>query len=139
MYILDTNIISELVRPQPNPGVVDWINARATTSLYTTSITKAELYFGIGIMSEGKRKQGLQQAIDTMLRTGLQYRVLGFSETSAIHFAEIAAQRTLFGRPISTADAQIAAICREHRFTLVTRNTPDFMDCGIELLNPFTD
>jgi predicted nucleic acid-binding protein len=137
MYILDTNIVSELVRPTPYRGVVDWIHARATTALYTTAVTQAELFYGIAIMPDGKRKDGLKRAINIILIEGFQQRILTFSEASAVYFAEIAAQRIKMGRPMAMADAQIAAICREYRYALVTRNISDFSDCEIELVNPF--
>lgn len=137
MYILDTNIVSELVRPAPDPGVVAWIQSRATSSLYLTAISQAELLYGIAIMPDGRRKDGLQQAIRAILRDGFDQRILHFTGKSAVHFAEIASRRVHVGRPIAMADAQIAAIAREYRYTLVTRNIADFRDCDIALINPF--
>lgn len=137
MYLLDTNIISELIRPRPDKNVIAWVNRQPLQLLYTTAISKAELYYGIRLQPEGKRKEQLSKAVNELFRDGLDPRVLGFDSRSTEFFAEIASSRRFAGLPISTADAQIAAICRQHQMTLVTRNTSDFSGCGIEIVNPF--
>lgn len=137
MFIIDTNILSELVRPNPDSNVVSWLHQQPLNLLFTTAITKAELYYGTNIMPVGQRRDELRKAIDTILHTGFQNRILEFNSNSAMHFAEVASVRKKAGQPISTADAQIAAICREYSYTLVTRNTSEFNQCDIKLINPF--
>lgn len=137
MYVLDTNIISELMRPQPNPGLLAWMEDKSIDTLFTTSINLAELYYGIELQQEGKRLQMLRQSMDEIIHKGLRGRILHFDHDSALIYAQIAARRRVLGRPISIADAQIAAITRLHRMIFVTRNTTDFTDCDLELINPF--
>jgi toxin FitB len=137
MYVLDTNIISELMRPQPNLGLVAWMEDKSIDTLFTTSISLAELYYGIELQQEGKRLQKLRQSMDEIIHKGLRRRILHFDHEAALLYAQIAAKRRSHGRPISIADAQIAAITRLHRMILVTRNTTDFTDCDLELINPF--
>lgn len=139
MYVLDTNIISELIRPRPNGGVVQWVDTQPLSSLYTTAVTKAEIYYGLHILPMGKRRGDLEQALHQFFSAGLQNRILEFNSTSAMEFAMIASYRRKAGIPISNADAQIAAICSQHGFQLVTRNVSDFAECGIEVMNPFTE
>ena len=139
MYVLDTNIISELIRPRPNEGVIQWVGNQSLSNLYTTAVTKAEIYYGLHILPKGKRRTDLEQALHQIFRAGLQHRILEFNSTSAMVFAMIASNRRKSGIPISNADAQIAAICSQHGFQLVTRNASDFADCGIEVINPFVD
>ena len=138
MFILDTNIISELMRPEPNPGLESWIASKPIDSLYTTSITIAELYFGIECQDEGKRKLWLRQSVTEIIEKGLLGRILSFDQESALIYAQIAARRRTQGRPISIADAQIASITYLHQMILVTRNTSDFHDCKVEVINPFS-
>jgi toxin FitB len=139
MYVLDTNIISELIRPRPNDGVVQWIGNQSLSYLYTTAVTKAEIYYGVHILPEGKRRTALERALNQIFNTGLQNRILEFNSNSAMAFAMIASNRKKAGIPISNADAQIAAICSQHGYQLVTRNVSDFVVCGIEVINPFSD
>lgn len=138
MYILDTNIISELIRPKPDNNVIEWVKHQPLDHLYTTAISKAELYYGIQLQSDGKRKVQLLNAINEIFQYGLNSRVLGFDSRSAEYFPDIALARRLAGQPISTADAQIAAISKQYQMLLITRNINDFTGCGIELLNPFS-
>lgn len=137
MYILDTNIISELIRPQPDKNVIGWISRQPLQRMYTTAITKAELYYGVLLQPDGKRREQLSNAIDVILKSGFDGHILSFDTISSEYFAEIAAIRRSIGKPISHADGQIAAICNQHQMTLLTRNVSDFSDCGIELINPF--
>jgi hypothetical protein len=137
MYILDTNIISELMRPEPNSGLKTWIASKVIESLYTTSISISELYFGMEIQNEGKRKQWLRESLSDIIKNGLQSRILAFDQDAALIYAEIAVKRRGQGRPISISDAQIASIVRSYTMILVTRNISDFEDCKIEVINPF--
>lgn len=137
MFVFDTNIISELIRPQPNENVLRWVAQTSLLTLYITVITKAELYYGVLLQPDDKRREHLSNAIEVILNSGFDGRILNFDSISSEHFAEIASNRRNIGRPISHADAQIAAICKQHQMTLVTRNVSDFSDCGIDLINPF--
>lgn len=137
MYILDTNIISELIRPRPNGGVLQWVDTQSLSSLYTTAVTKAEIYYGLHILPLGKRRNHLEKALHHIFSAGLENRILEFDSISAMEFAKIASSRRKAGIPMSNADAQIAAICSQHGFQLVTRNDTDFAECGIKVINPF--
>lgn len=137
MIVLDTNVISELVRPAPNPSVLTRIRGFRDDELSTTSITEAELRRGLAEMPAGRVSTGLRQDLETMLEHKLGGRVLPFDSAAAKIYAVIIARRRAAGRPISAFDAQIAAIVRANRATLVTRDTRDFENCGFEVINPW--
>ncbi|HMQ65178.1 MAG TPA: type II toxin-antitoxin system VapC family toxin [Arachnia sp.] len=137
MIVLDTNVVSEVLRPAPDPTVVAWLGA-LTGDVAVTAVTLAELLAGVRRLSEGRRKSVLAEHIDAVLQT---YRdsgsILAFDEVAASHYADILAARERAGLPISTADAQIAAICRTRAATCATRNTKDFAHTGIDLVDPW--
>ncbi|QRZ15581.1 type II toxin-antitoxin system VapC family toxin [Paracoccus methylovorus] len=137
MIILDTNVLSEILRPAPEPHVLDWLAARDGTTIWLTAITEAELRHGVAILPEGKRREGLAAMIDQIIREDFAGRILPFDSPAAEAFAAIAAARRAMGRPILHADCQIAAIARAHGAIVATRNTADFADCGIDLINPW--
>ena len=137
MIILDTNVVSEILRPVPEQHVVDWLAAQDGAVIYLTAITEAELRHGVAILPEGKRREGLAAMIDQIVREDFAGRVLPFDSPAAEVFAVIGVARRAIGRPILQADCQIAAIARVHGATVATRNTPDFADCGINLINPW--
>lgn len=138
MIIIDTNVISELLRAKPKPAVEAWLGAQDGLSIYLTAISEAELRYGVEIMTNGKRRDALANAIDRILRDDMAGRILPFDSASARAYATIAATRRSAGTPISQADCQIAAIARAHNAPVATRNTPDFQGCGIQLINPWT-
>jgi len=138
MIIIDTNVISELIRPTPEPAVEAWLGEQDGLSIYLTAISEAELCYGVAIMTSGKRRDGLGIAIDRILRDDMAGRILPFDSAAARAYADIAATRRSAGKPISQADCQIAAIARAHKAPVATRNTPDFEGCGIDLINPWT-
>ncbi len=138
MIIIDTNVISELLRPTPEPAVEAWLGEQDGLSIYLTAISEAELRYGVAIMASGKRRDGLGVAIDRILRDDMAGRILPFDSAAARAYADIAARRRSAGKPISQADCQIAAIARAHTAPVATRNTPDFEGCGIDLINPWT-
>lgn len=138
MIIVDTNVISELLRPTPEPAVEAWLGEQDGLSIYLTAISEAELRYGVAIMTSGKRRDDLGVAIDRILRDDMAGRILPFDSAAARAYAEIAASRRSAGKPISQADCQIAAIARAHNAPVATRNTPDFEGCGIDLINPWT-
>lgn len=137
MIILDTNVISELVRATPSPAVVDWVDQQLVVDLHLASVTVAELLYGIARLPAGSRRSKLAEQVEAMITTDFQRRVLPFDLTAAPHYADIAATRATGGHPISAPDAQIAATCRSHGATLATRNTKDFDDTGITIINPW--
>ena len=130
MIILDTNIVSELLRPVPEPKVEAWLAAQDRGKVYLTAISEAELRYGMTILPDGKRRDALTEAVDAMLRGNFQGRILPFDST--------AAERRGAGRPISQFDCQITAIGRAQGATVATRNAKDFEGCGIEIIDPWT-
>ncbi len=137
MFVLDTNGVSELMRPAPDPVIASWVSERATSTLFLTTVTEVGLRFGLAVMPTGKRRDGLAGAFKRMLETGFANRVLPFDSVAARAYAEIAAARRRLGRPIPEADCQIAAIARSRGMAVATRNIRDFMDTGIEIPNPW--
>ena len=112
MIILDTNVLSELMRPKPSPRVVTWVAKQPATKIFTTSITEAEIFYGIELLTKGKRREGLLAAAEAVFAEDLAGRIFGFESDAARAFSKIAAHRRALGRPISQADAQIAAIAQ---------------------------
>lgn len=137
MIILDTNVLSELMRPKPSPWVVAWVAKQPATELFTTSITEAEIFYGIELLAKGKRRDGLLIAAEALFVEDLAGRVFGFESEDARVFSKIATDRRALGRPISHADAQIAAIAQVHRARLATRDIDDFEGCGIDVIDPW--
>jgi len=137
MTILDTDVLSELMRPSPSPRVVAWVAIQPATELFTTSITEAEIFYGIELLAKGKRREGLLVAAEAMFAEDLAGRVFGFESDAARSFSKITAERRALGRPISHADAQIAAIARMRSAKLATRNVEDFEDCGVDVVDPW--
>ena len=136
MIVLDTNVVSEAMRPEPTPEVVGWLNAQSAETLYLSSVTLAELLFGIGTLPAGKRKDRLSSALDRLL--GLfPGRVLPFNQEAARRYAEMAVAARAAGRPMPMADGYIAATAAAHGFAIATRNLSDFSDTGIELIDPW--
>jgi predicted nucleic acid-binding protein len=134
---LDTNVISELARQVPDPGVLSWLDSLEVADVVTTAVTAAELRYGVARLPGGHRKRELTAVIGSILAEDFQGRVLPFDERASARYAEIVIDRERAGRPISVADAQIAAICRDLGAILATRNTADFEETGIELINPW--
>ncbi len=137
MILLDTNVLSELMRLEPAQTVIDWIAGRPAASLYTTSITQAEILHGILLLPAGKRRSSFEKAANTMFDEDFVGRIVPFDTEAARFYAEIAAERHRRGRSISQFDAQIAAIARSTGATLATRNVADFDHCGINVVNPW--
>lgn len=138
MIVLDTNVVSELMRAAPAERVVDWVDRQSSIDLHLTAVCVAELFYGVARLPEGQRKIGLAEHIAAMLNEDFDHRVLPFDETAAAHYADIVVHRERVGRPISTVDAQIAATCRSHGAMLATRNVDDFTGTGIAIVDPWT-
>lgn len=139
MIALDTNVVSELMRPAPSPAVLKSLSKYSPHQVCTSSITVAEILYGIELLPTGKRKNELLAGAERLFRVVLGGRILVFDEAAAQNFSQIAVERRRHGRPISELDAQIAAVARVHDATLSTRNVGDFEGCGIRLVNPWVD
>ncbi len=137
MIVLDTNVISELFRPNPNSGVIDWLESQFADVVFTTAVTRGELFYGLNIMPEGGRRQTLLSGVQRIFEVRFAGRVLPYDEASADAFAQIAAQRRAQGRSSSQSNQMIAGIVRSRGATLATRNSKDFEDCGIALIDPW--
>lgn len=137
MIVVDTNVVSELTRKAPAPQVISWLDSLAAGEVSTTAVTAAELLNGVARLPDGRRKTELSAAIRGLLGVDFAGRVLPFDAPAASRYADIVAHRERLGRAIGIADAQIAAICGTAGATLATRNTGDFRETGIELVDPW--
>lgn len=137
MIVLDTNVISELMRARPDDHVVDWVNRHGPTDLYLTSVSQAEILYGIQVLPKSKRREAIATAAKEMFQRYFAARILPFGSDAATSYALIAAERLRSGRPISAFDAQLAAIARANGADLATRNVGDFTGCGIDLIDPW--
>ena len=138
MIILDTNVLSELMRSEPNRSVFVWTAAQPRSSLYTTSINVAEILYGIATLPPGRRRSTLADLAGAMFAEDFAQRVLPFDDQAAAHYADIVVSRRQQGRPIEAFDAQIAAIAMVARADLATRDTGGFSGCGLSLIDPWT-
>jgi len=137
MIILDTNVLSEVMRPAPAAAVLGWLAEQPAASLYTTSITQAEILHGLMLLPPSRRRRSLEAAATSMFREDFGGRILGFGTEAAPPYARIASERRRAGRPISHFDAQIAAIARSAGAAIATRNRADFEGCGVALVDPW--
>jgi len=138
MIILDTNVVSEPLKPRPEPAVLSWLDRQTPTTLYLTAISRAELLAGIMAMPPGKRRTELQRVVINELTSLFAQRILPFGDRSAEAYAEVVTGAHAVGNPIDFADAAIAAIAVEHDFVLATRNERDFRGTPVKLLNPWS-
>lgn len=137
MIIVDTNIISELMKASPSITVVNWLNSRDATQLYITTITIAEIAYGLNALPKGSRRKTLENNFNNAIHDAFKNRILQFTESAAYIYGKIMANRKELGRPMSILDGQIAAITLIHTAGLATRNINDFLHCGLDLYNPF--
>jgi toxin FitB len=137
MIVLDTNVLSEVLRPVPEPSVLRWLASQSRGSLFTTTITRGEVLYGIRLLTDGKRRRGLWDAAQKIFSEDLADQVLSFDSDAADMYAEIAASRRTAGKPISQFDAMIVAMARSRGATLATRNVKDFEDCGVDVIDPW--
>ena len=138
MIVLDTNVVSELLRPAPAQLVEAWLAAQDGATIYFTAVGEAELRHGVAILPAGRRRTALAEAIENMLDEDFRDRILPFDRAAAQAYAAIAAARRAAGRPISQFDCQIAAIARAHEAAVATRNIGDYEGCGIDVIDPWT-
>jgi toxin FitB len=137
MIILDTNVLSETSCPTSSTRALEWLRSEPASAVFTTTITEAELLYGIALLPEGRRRQSLEAIVELIFAEDLAGRVLPFDSAAAREFADIAASRRRTGRPISEADARIVAIARSRGAALATRNVGDFSGCRLELIDPW--
>lgn len=137
MIVIDTNVVSEVMKPLADLRVSIWLRQQPIDRVYITAITKAELLYGLALMADGKRKQALAGAIQIFLGERLRTPVLAFEGQDALAYARISARRRKSGRPVRELDGQIAAIAASRGFAVATRNIRDFEGCGIETINPW--
>ena len=137
MIVLDTNVLSEEIRPSPSPNVLRWFEAQAPVSVFTTAVSQAEMLYGLELLPIGRRRSALQVAIEKVFSEEFAGRILPFDQDAARAFAKIVARRDALGRPISQFDGMIAAIALSRRAALATRNTADFRDCGLKIVDPW--
>ena len=137
MIVLDTNVLSEALRPVPQPSVLDWLANQPRASLFITTVTRGEILYGIRLLADGKRRQGLWDAARKIFDVDFADQVLSFDSDAADMYAEIAASRRAAGKPISQFDAMIVAMARSRGASLATRNAKDFDDCGVDIINPW--
>lgn len=137
MIVLDTNVVSEAMKPEPDPAVRDWLDDQAAETLYISSVTVAELLFGIGALPDGRRKQKLAATLDGMLPL-FEGRILAFDSNAARHYADLAVAARKAGRGFPTPDGYIAAIATAHGFAVATRDASAFDAAGVPVIDPWT-
>ena len=137
MILLDTNVISEAMKPLPDGQVVDWMNATASNLMFVSTITIAEVHFGLELLPDGRRRTDLERRFEQFLSRGFDQRIVAFDAPAARVYGALMAHRQRAGMPLASLDGQIAAIAQVHGFAVATRNTDHFADCGVELVNPF--
>ncbi len=137
MFVFDTNVVSELMRPQQSARVVEWVSRHPAHEMYVSTVTEAELRYGVELLPLGRRRDRLLAEIEGMLNEDFAGRVLPFDRAAAQAYASITAARRAAGRPISHADCQIAAIARSVGAPVVTRDADGFQGCGIDVINPW--
>lgn len=137
MIVLDTNVVSELMRPVPNPAVLAWVDAQSDRDLWLCSVVVSELLYGLARLPPGARRAQLTQAFEAMLAEDFSGRVLAFDLPAAVVCADLVARREREGQPVAMADAQIAATCLAHGAQLSTRNLRHFGGLGLSWVNPW--
>ena len=137
MIVLDTNVVSELVRPQQHSEVAEWVDRQLTENVYLTAITATELTYGVARLPAGRRQDELREVVDRLLLQRFRRRVLPFDLDAALAHGQLIAARERAGRPIPANDAQIAGICLARKVPLATRNTRDFEGTGVQLVDPW--
>jgi len=137
MIVLDTNVLSELMKSQPSNSVISWLDNQVVSTLYITAITVAEILYGIARLPEGKRKSALFTAASEMFDQDFGGRILAFDSQAAVLYADLVSSCEASGRQVSMADAQIAAICQLHEANIATRNIKDFEPFNFNVINPW--
>lgn len=137
MIVLDTNVVAEMMREAPAPRVVAWLNDQETSSLFLTTVTLGEIAYGLWILPQGRRRRRLEAGFARILAEAFASRILPLDEEAAQRYGEVMARRRKTGRPLAALNGQIAAIAWARGHAIATRNVRDFVDCGVEVINPF--
>lgn len=139
MILLDTNVLSELMKSAPAGVVIEWVNAQSSHDLHVSTVTIGEIEYGLRILPDGRRRDDLRARFETFVERAFSDRVLSYDAEAARAYGDIMGVRKEMGRPMSVPDGQIAAIARSQTLTVASRNTRDFDGCGVELVNPFVE
>jgi toxin FitB len=139
MILLDTNVISELVKPSPNPAVAAFLSRAMPDTVFTASICEAEIRYGLARLPRGRRRNDLAGRVTAFFAEAFGNRTLAFDSASAVIYGELRAAREAAGKPIAVEDAMIAATARAYGASVVTRNVTDFTGCDVEVVNPWVD
>lgn len=137
MILLDTNIISEMMKSKPAQAVISWLNQQKSTQLFISTVSVAEISYGLHALPERFWRAQLENAFNQAIELSFKHRILSFDSAAAYRYGKIMADRKALGRPLSLLDGQIAAIAHTQGFLLVTRNVRDCLDCGVNIFNPF--
>ena len=137
MILVDTNVVSEIMKVAPSDNVISWLNNQKSSDLHVSTITLGEIEYGLRILPDGKRRLQLKERFERFVALAFTQRILTYDEAAACAYGEVMGHRKEAGHPMSVPDGQIAAIARSQGFIVATRNIKDFEDCGIELIDPF--
>jgi len=137
MILIDTNVVSEVMKVAPAATVIDWLNQQTSSSLYVSTITLGEIEYGLRLLPVGKRRWQLKERFERFISLAFAPRILVYDEAAARHYGEVMGLRKEMGRPMSVPDGQMVAIARVHGLTVATRDTRDFEDCGVDVIDPF--
>lgn len=137
MILLDTNIVSAMMAPVPSKSVIDWLNRQETVTLHVSTVTIAEIGYGLWVMPDGKRRRSLEARFQKFVSEAFEQRILDFDMEAARLYGEVMGRRRAAGRPLGVPDGQIASIARAKDLAVATRNVRDFEGCGLELINPY--
>ena len=139
MIVLDTNVLSEIMKPHPDSQVLSWVDSFPALQTAITTVTVAEILYGIGRVRDGARRRKLVSAAEKIFDEDFRDRIFVFDTDAAVEYATLVIEREAAGRPISMTDAQIAAVCRVHQCTLASRNLRDLERTGVTTVNPWSD
>ena len=137
MILLDTNVVSAMMMPAPPGPVIKWLNHQETVTLFLSTITIAEIAYGLAVLPDGRRRRSLAERFDRFVADGFEQRVLDFDRRAALDYGDVMSRRRAMGRPLAALDGQIAAVARVNHLAVATRNVRDFEHCDIDLVNPF--
>ena len=137
MILLDTNVVSEVMRSAPERLVLEWLNSQESSLLFFSTVSLAEIAYGIRILPDGRRRADLRQRFEQFVGAAFAERLVSFDVGAALMYGEIMGARREIGRPMSAPDGQIAAIARSRGLAVATRNVVDFEECGVELVDPW--
>lgn len=139
MILLDTNVISELIKPSPDPAVAAYVGRAVPESVFTAAVCEAEIHYGLARLPAGRKRNDLIGRVTAFFTEAFSDRTLTFDSASAAIYGELRAAREAAGKPISVEDAMIAATARAYGAAVATRNVADFVGCGVEVINPWKD